>query len=113
MWKDGEETLLVEGTHNVVYDQKGRVYRCCMKTGELRKTANGGFEKDRMCRKYLCPAEHYGIDCHAKRQLPRKQISSHQARRQPPHIHTGRARQSQISTPLRDAHFGGARQQPI
>lgn len=66
MWKDGEKTRLVDGTRNVVYDQKGRVYCCCMKTGEFRKMANGGFEKDRMCQKYLCPAEHYGTDCPAK-----------------------------------------------
>jgi len=63
MWKDGEETRLVRGTRNVVYDYEGNVYCHCMRTGERRHMAHGGFEKDRESLKYRCPARHYGIEC--------------------------------------------------
>lgn len=63
MWKDGEETRLVEGTRNVVYDYKGTVYCHCPLTGERREMAYGGFEKKRRALKYRCPAAHYGLDC--------------------------------------------------
>jgi hypothetical protein len=63
MWKDGEETKRVSGTRNVVYNYKGEVFCCCMKTGELRPMAYGGFEKERGTLKYRCPALHYGIEC--------------------------------------------------
>jgi len=33
-WKDGEETKLVEGCQNVVYDYEGKVYCVCLATGE-------------------------------------------------------------------------------
>jgi len=63
LWKDGEETRRVSGTRNVVYNYKGEVFCCCMKTGELHVMAYGGFEKDRGTLKYLCPARHYGMEC--------------------------------------------------
>lgn len=63
MWKDGEETKLVTGTRNVVYDCRGSVYCHCPKTGERRAMAYGGFEKDRGTLKYRCPALHYGGSC--------------------------------------------------
>lgn len=63
MWKDGEETKLLSGTRNVVYDYKGEVSCICMKTGEQRPMAFGGFEKDRETLKYRCPAAHYAVDC--------------------------------------------------
>jgi len=63
LWKDGEETKLVPGTRNVVYDYAGRVYCYCPKTGERRQMAYGGFEKDRGTLKYRCPAAHYGLEC--------------------------------------------------
>jgi len=63
MWKDGEQTRLVSGTRNVVYDYKGTVSCVCMSTGEQHEMAYGGFEKDRDTLKYLCPACHYGIGC--------------------------------------------------
>ena len=33
------------------------------KTGKRQDMAYGGFEKDRGCLKYLCPAKHYGLSC--------------------------------------------------
>lgn len=63
MWKDGEATKLLSGTRNVVYNYKGEVSCVCMKTGEQRPMAFGGFEKDREMLKYRCPAAHYGIEC--------------------------------------------------
>jgi hypothetical protein len=63
MWKDGEETKLVDGQRNVVYDYQGNVYCYCPRTGERRAMAYGGFEQDRQALKYRCPAVHYGVDC--------------------------------------------------
>lgn len=62
-WKDGEETKLVQGQSNVVYNYKGQVYCYCPRTGEQRKMAYGGFEQDRQTLKYRCPAIHYGLQC--------------------------------------------------
>ena len=47
MWKDSEETRLLEGYENVVYNYKGNVYCTCMETGIQREMCVGGFEKDR------------------------------------------------------------------
>jgi hypothetical protein len=63
MWKDGEETKLVDGQRNVVYDYQGNVYCYCPMTGERRPMAYGGFEQDRQALKYRCPAVHYGFEC--------------------------------------------------
>lgn len=63
MWKDGEETRLVEGQENVVYDFRGRVWCHCPLSDERREMAFGGFEKDRETLKYRCPAKHYGLEC--------------------------------------------------
>ena len=63
MWKDGEETKLLDGQRNVVYDYQGNVYCYCPMTGERRSMAYGGFEKDRQALKYRCPALHYGVAC--------------------------------------------------
>ena len=62
-WKDGEDERIVTGSQNVVYDHRGHVYCYCMKTGKRQDMAYGGFEKDRDCLKYLCPAKHYGLSC--------------------------------------------------
>ncbi len=66
MWKDGEETRLLSGYDNVVYNYCGEVYCYCPKSGQRRQMAYGGFEKDRGTLKYRCPAEHYGIECQGK-----------------------------------------------
>lgn len=63
MWKDGEETKLVGGQSNVVYDYQGNVYCYCPHSGEKREMAFGGFEKDRDTLKYRCPALQYGFEC--------------------------------------------------
>jgi len=68
--KDGEETWLVEGTQNVVYDYAGHVMCCCPKTGTLSPMAFGGFEKDRETLKYRCPARHYKMECPGRAQCP-------------------------------------------
>jgi len=70
MWKDGEETKLVDGQTNVVYDYQGNVYCYCPMTGERRQMAYGGFEKDRRTLKYRCPALHYGFECKGCNRCP-------------------------------------------
>lgn len=70
MWKDGEATRLVTGACNVVYDSNGTVYCHCPKSDERREMAYGGFEEDRGCLKYRCPARHYGIECKGAEQCP-------------------------------------------
>jgi hypothetical protein len=72
LWKDGEETKLVTGTRNVVYDYAGTVYCHCPKTLERRAMAYGGFEKDRQTLKYRCPAAHYGLECAGREGCPVK-----------------------------------------
>lgn len=62
-WKDGEQDRIVTGQQNVTYDHRGAVYCYCMQSGERREMAFGGFEKDRGCLKYRCPAGHYGLTC--------------------------------------------------
>jgi transposase len=70
MWKDGEQTKLVDGQTNVVYDYQGNVYCYCLRTGERRPMALGGFEKDRGALKYRCPASHYGFECKSGSRCP-------------------------------------------
>jgi transposase len=70
MWKDGEETKLVEGEENVVYDYCGNVYCHDPVTGKRREMAFGGFEKDRNTLKERCPAKHYGLECRGKDKCP-------------------------------------------
>lgn len=71
MWRE-DDTRLVEGTQNILYDNKGVVYCCCLDTGEQRSMAYGGFEKDRETLKYRCPARHYGIECAGAGSCPAK-----------------------------------------
>jgi hypothetical protein len=64
MWRDKETRLLDPGcADNIVYDEVGTVYCLCPKTGEQRPMAYGGFEKDRVALKYICPARAYGLTC--------------------------------------------------
>jgi hypothetical protein len=64
MWRDKETRLLDSGcADNIVYDEVGTVYCICPKTGEERPMAYGGFEKDRMALKYICPVRAYGLRC--------------------------------------------------
>lgn len=70
-WQD-DETRLVEGTDNIVYDNKGAVCCYCLETGEQRSMAYKGFEKDRETLKYRCPARHYDIQCASSDSCPAK-----------------------------------------
>jgi len=70
MWQDGEETRVLSGTSNIVYNYRGTVYCYCPQTGKRNTMAYGGFEKDRGTLKYRCPAEHYGIECKGKESCP-------------------------------------------
>lgn len=72
MWKDFEETRLLTGYANIVYDYTGHVYCYCMKTGEKREMIPGGFEEDRDTLKKLCPAKHYGFECRSEEECPIK-----------------------------------------
>lgn len=69
MWRDGEQTRLLdpESAGNVVYDYKGEIYCICPATGEMRSMAYWGYEKDRRCMKYRCPATAYGLACYGRR----------------------------------------------
>jgi hypothetical protein len=70
MWKDGEETRLLNGRTNVTYNHKGNVYCYCPKTNTKREMPNGGFEKDRNTLKKLCPAKQYPIICQGQEVCP-------------------------------------------
>lgn len=72
LWKDGEETKLVGGRENVVYDYKGTVYCYSPIGNKRREMVPGGFEKDREASRYLCPAMYYGIECQGKDSCPVK-----------------------------------------
>jgi hypothetical protein len=64
MWRDKETKLLdPERSDNIVYDEVGAIYCICPVTGEQRQMAYGGFEKDRMALKYVCPVKAYGLKC--------------------------------------------------
>ena len=63
MWKDGEDTKVIEGKWNIIYNYKGQVFCVCPETGKNREMAYGGFEKDRETLKYHCPAQHYRYEC--------------------------------------------------
>lgn len=64
MWRDKETRLLDPGrSDNIVYDEVGTIYCICPVTGEQRQMAYGGFEKDRMALKYICPIKAYGLSC--------------------------------------------------
>jgi hypothetical protein len=72
MWKDGEESKVVEGKWNIIYDYKGEVFCVCPETGKNREMAYGGFEKDRETLKYRCPAQHYRYECSGCSKCPVK-----------------------------------------
>ncbi len=70
MWKDGEQTRLVTGQENIVYDYCGTISCYCPPTGTRREMAYAGFEKQRKSLKYRCPAEHYGLTCQGQKECP-------------------------------------------
>ncbi len=69
MWRDQETRLLDPGRpDNIVYDEVGTIYCICPVTGEQRQMAYGGFEKERMALKYVCPIKAYGLTCSGRNQ---------------------------------------------
>ena len=62
MWEK-DETKIVTGFWNVVYNYKGDVFCVCPKTGCQRNMSFGEFERKHKCLKYRCPAIHYGLEC--------------------------------------------------
>jgi len=70
LWRDGEETKLLPGRGNVLYDYKGTVSCVCPKTGMQREMACRGFEESRGALKYGCPAVHYGYKCAGAEKCP-------------------------------------------
>ena len=67
---DGQDTRVVSGLSNVIYDYEGTVCCCCPRTGEVRAMAYGGFEQKRGTLKYRCPAAHYGAACRGRSECP-------------------------------------------
>jgi hypothetical protein len=73
LWKEqpGKPRVLFGNRADVVlYDEQGRVY-CQPPTerrgaDELREMAFVGFENDRGCLKYRCPASFYGFECQGR-----------------------------------------------
>ena len=62
-WKDPDDTKVVPGQENVIYDFAGTVTCVCPSRGKRRHMPYGGFEKDRSTLKYRCPVRHYGYSC--------------------------------------------------
>jgi len=71
-WRDGEQTKLLTGFNNIVYDYRGTVYCCCPRELKLKEMAYGGFEQQRETLKYRCPARHYGRQCKGEKECPVK-----------------------------------------
>ena len=70
MWKNGEDTKLVEGEKNVTYDYCGNVYCFDPATGIRREMSFGGFEEDREALKERCPAKYLGLECKGMEECP-------------------------------------------
>ena len=73
MWKDsdgmdGTNCLYPDRADNIIYDYRGNVFCVCPVTGEKRNMAFCGFEKDRDCLKYGCPAARFGYGCKGRRE---------------------------------------------
>jgi hypothetical protein len=63
-WQDGERTRpLLAGADNIVYDCQGQLYCCCRWTGQVSKMVYWGYERDRDCQKWRCPAAIWGHEC--------------------------------------------------
>jgi hypothetical protein len=70
MWKDGEETKLVRGSKNVVYNFAGEVSCICLSTGAEKRMSFGGFEEKRGTLKYRCPAQYTQKVCRSRDTCP-------------------------------------------
>lgn len=65
MWKDGEDTRLIneDKVDNIVYDYRGNVSCINPVTGDKLKMNFCGYEKNRNCLKYRCRAEACVVKC--------------------------------------------------
>lgn len=69
----GTRPLVTTGCDNVVYDERGRVFCVCLRTGLMRPMAFWGFEASRGCLKYRCPQVARGLVCAGREQCPSAQ----------------------------------------
>lgn len=71
-WKGGDATRPVFGERvdTVVHDVKGTVSCVCPATGEVRKMAPWGYEADRQCLKFRCPAAAGEYPCQGRDLCP-------------------------------------------
>lgn len=71
-WKTGDETrpLHEDRVDTVVYDVKGAVKCVCPETGEVRPMEPWGYEPDRRCLKYRCPAAVGEYPCRGRDRCP-------------------------------------------
>jgi hypothetical protein len=60
--------LYPDRVDTLVYTEKGTVHCVCPQEGTQRDMAFQGFEADRDCLKYRCPAAAYGLDCQGQAQ---------------------------------------------
>ena len=72
MWKDGEQTRLLNSKSNVVTDYRGTIYCYCLVKGLKREMPFGSFDQDRQTLRYRCPALHFEISCAGKEKCPAK-----------------------------------------
>ncbi len=72
-WKAGEDQtrpVFPDRADTVVYDVKGTVSCVCPKTGAIRPMVPWGFERDRECLKYRCPAAAHEVECPGRSLCP-------------------------------------------
>jgi hypothetical protein len=60
--------LYPDRADTIVYTEKGTVHCICPQEGTQRDMAFQGFEAERDCLKYRCPAAAYGLDCQGQAQ---------------------------------------------
>lgn len=68
--KPNTRQLFTDRADNIMYDYKGTIYCHCPISHAEIPMAFGGFEKDRMTLKYICPVKQYGCDCPGKAECP-------------------------------------------
>jgi hypothetical protein len=64
LWKDDKtRPLFADRVDSFIYDEKGNVSCVCPVTDQTRAMCFWGFEKDRNCLKFRCPAAAHGFEC--------------------------------------------------
>ncbi len=67
LWKgDKTRALFPDRVDSFIYDEKGNVSCVCPVTVETRAMCFWGFEKDRNCLKFRCPAATHGFECRGR-----------------------------------------------